>query len=394
MTARSRRTAYEFFAGGGMARIGLGPGWTCLLANDIDPKKAAAYRANFGDADLIEGDIAALTAADLPGAADLAWASFPCQDLSLAGLGGGLAGARSGTVFGFWRLIRDLMEDRRAPRLIALENVCGALTSHGGADFARLIEAFAETGYAVGALVIDASRFTPQSRPRLFLVGLRDDAPRPADLLADAPEGPFHTRPLIRAVHGLPKALREAHLWWRLAPPPGRGLALSDILDTDEAALARARLGPARTSRLIGQMSPIQRARLAAIQAQGVRTVGAVFRRTRRGGDGERLQRAEARFDGLAGCLRTPGGGSSRQLLLEVEGPRLEARRLTPRETARLMGLPDSYRLPAREGEALHVTGDGVAAPVVAHLARRLFEPLLRAADAAAPARPAAAQDA
>ena len=77
-----------------MVRAGLGEGWQCLLANDLDPAKAAAYRANWGDAGLRVADIAALTAADLPGVADLMWGSFPCQDLSLAGVGAGLGGRR------------------------------------------------------------------------------------------------------------------------------------------------------------------------------------------------------------------------------------------------------------------------------------------------------------
>ena len=78
---------YEFFAGGGMARLGLGAGWACRFANDFDPVKAATYRANFPDAGehFHEGDVFALTGADLPGQADLAWASSPCQDFSLAG---------------------------------------------------------------------------------------------------------------------------------------------------------------------------------------------------------------------------------------------------------------------------------------------------------------------
>ena len=78
-------TFYEFFAGGGMVRAGLGGGWTCLFGNDFDAKKAASYRANWGSDELCIGDVASLKAADLPGRADLAWASFPCQDLSLAG---------------------------------------------------------------------------------------------------------------------------------------------------------------------------------------------------------------------------------------------------------------------------------------------------------------------
>ena len=56
---------YEFFAGGGMVRAGLGETWRCLFANDFDPAKAAAYRANWGGAGLRVGDIADLTAADL-----------------------------------------------------------------------------------------------------------------------------------------------------------------------------------------------------------------------------------------------------------------------------------------------------------------------------------------
>jgi DNA (cytosine-5)-methyltransferase 1 len=68
---------YEFFAGGGMARAGLGPEWVSLFANDFDPKKAASYAANWGDRHLAVGDVARLSPANLPGSADLAWASFP-----------------------------------------------------------------------------------------------------------------------------------------------------------------------------------------------------------------------------------------------------------------------------------------------------------------------------
>ena len=98
------RSYYEFFAGGGMARAGLGQGWTCLFANDIDAKKGASYAANWGNEHLKIEDVGALSSKDLPGAANLAWASFPCQDLSLAGSGAGLNGERSGTFWPFWRL--------------------------------------------------------------------------------------------------------------------------------------------------------------------------------------------------------------------------------------------------------------------------------------------------
>ena len=120
----------EFFAGGGMARAGLGSEWDCVFANEWDSKKAQAYRANWESSGLVVDDVAKLDAQQLPGVADLAWASFPCQDLSLAGSGAGLKGGRSGAFWPFWHLMRRLAEVRRAPKLIVLENVCGTITSH------------------------------------------------------------------------------------------------------------------------------------------------------------------------------------------------------------------------------------------------------------------------
>ena len=191
---------YEFFAGGGMVRAGLGGSWRCLLANDFDPAKAEAYRINWGDGGLRVGDIADLTPADLPGAADLMWGSFPCQDLSLAGAGAGLGGKRSGTFHDFWGLARGLAARGRAPRIVAVENVCGTLTSHGGRDFEVICRTFVDAGYRCGALVINADRFLPQSRPRLFVIGVRSDVVVDPALTASGADGPFHTPALRRAV--------------------------------------------------------------------------------------------------------------------------------------------------------------------------------------------------
>ena len=73
-----------------MARAGLGALWKCVFADDINSKKAASYAANWGSDELRVEDIGKLAPAGLPGVAMLAWASFPCQDLSLAGAGAGL----------------------------------------------------------------------------------------------------------------------------------------------------------------------------------------------------------------------------------------------------------------------------------------------------------------
>ncbi len=373
-----RHSYYDFFAGGGMAGVGLGPGWTCLFANDVDPKKAAAYRANHGGgAELVLRDVAALTCADLPGAPDLVWASFPCQDLSLAGRGRGLAGERSGLFRPFWSLVRDLRDEGRAPKLVALENVYGALTSNGGRDFATLVAAFHELGYRCGALVVDAIHFLPQSRPRFFLIGLREDLRLPDGAIADGPSAIWHPRAMLEGCTLLPDAVRADWLWWSLPVPPARNADLSSLIE--DAPTGVRWHAPAETAKLLGMMSPVNRAKVAAAQALGRKVVGAVYKRTRAEADGSRRQRAEVRFDEVAGCLRTPAGGSSRQTILVVEGASVRSRLLSAREAAALMGLPDDYVLPARYNDAYKLAGDGVAVPVVRHLAATVFEPVLQA---------------
>ena len=368
--SRPAPSFYEFFAGGGMARLGLGAGWRCLFANDIDPAKAATYRANFADAarHFREGDIWKLAADDLPGLADLAWASSPCQDVSLAGARAGLAGGRSSAFFGFWRLIEGLTAQGRAPRTLVVENVSGLLTSNGGRDFIALGAALAAQGYSFGALEIDAVRFLPQSRPRLFVIATRD--PPPPALVG---ESPFQTRAVQSAAARLPAALADRWIWWRMPAPPARNIDLAALLEDDAAVAWHP---PERTARWLALMAPLHLARLEAARARGERVVGAVYRRMRVEA-GVKVQRAEVRFDGVAGCLRTPRGGSSRQVILVVESGQVRTRLLSPREAARLMGLSERYVLPKAATSALQVAGDGVAVPVVAWLAHELLEPLL-----------------
>lgn len=374
----------EFFAGGGMARAGLGARWRCAFANDFDFKKAAAYQMNWGVdgfcPELQQGDVRKVKAADLPDA-DLAWASFPCQDLSLAGGGAGLKGERSGTFYPFWDVMRALVDMNRGPRVIALENVTGALTSHAGKDFSAICGAFADADYRFGAVVIDAALFVPHSRPRLFVVGVRGDVPVPEALLAPEALAPFHTRGLRHAVDLLPRATRDAWLWWNLPVPAHRTSTFAELVEENPPDVAWHT--KKETTTLLGMMSAINLAKVDAAQRAGRRVVGGIYKRTRPDESGEKVQRAEVRFDDVAGCLRTPAGGSSRQTILVVDGDRVRSRLISSRETARLMGLDETYRLPTRYNEAYHLTGDGVAVPVVRYLARHLFEPVVRGAAAA-----------
>jgi DNA (cytosine-5)-methyltransferase 1 len=359
-----QHTFLEFFAGGGMARLGLGEGWTCAFANDFDPVKAATYRANFPEAEghFHEGDVFALTADGLPDA-ELAWASSPCQDFSLAGTRAGLAGGKSSAFFGFWTLMKTLSAQGRAPPVIVIENVVGLLTSHRGDDFTALCGVLSEEGYRFGALEIDAGAFVPQSRPRVFVVATRLPT---GDL-----EGPsaFHTRAVREAAARLPEDLQARWIWWGVPSPPARNADLAVVLEPDATVTWNP---PERTEALLALMADSHREAVEVRRRAGGRAVGAVFRRMR-GGD----QRAEVRFDGLAGCLRTPRGGSSRQTLLVIEDGEVRSRLVSAREGARLMGLPGSYVLPRSETAGLQVIGDGVAVPVVRWLAESLLEPLL-----------------
>lgn len=373
------RSYYEFFAGGGMARAGLGERWACLFANDIDAKKAASYAANWGKEHLKVGDVGALSTKDLPGAASLAWASFPCQDLSLAGSGAGLNGDRSGTFWPFWRLMQRLGKEGRSPSLVVLENVCGALASHGGKDFAAIGDAIVGGKYRFGALVMDAVRFLPQSRPRLFIVCVRAGIRIPSALVTDEPDPAWHPSHLTNAYEKLSPRAKAGWMWWRLPSTPPRSSTFSDVIEEEPEGVAWHT--PEETRYLLSLMSPINRKKVEQAKKMGVPMVGGIYKRTRMDEKGRRVQRAEVRFDDIAGCLRTPVGGSSRQSIVIVEGKSVRSRLLSPREAARLMGLPDVYKLPENYNEAYHLSGDGVAVPVVRFLAANILEPLQEAAE-------------
>jgi DNA (cytosine-5)-methyltransferase 1 len=359
----------EFFAGGGMARQGLSGLFDCAFANDFDPMKCAAYRLNYPGDPIDEGDIWDLDASKLP-ETSLAWASFPCQDLSLAGERRGLNAPRSGAFWGFWNVIETL--GPRAPRTLAIENVAGLLSSHGGRDFTALITQLADAGYRVGAMLIDAALFSPQSRQRLFIVAHKGKLP--SGLVADQPDAVYHPALLCSAVDALPDQTRMAWVWWRLPYPPKRNSDLAALLERNPPEAAWR--SDAAAQKLIAQMAPLHRQRVEAALAESRWRAGAVFRRIREE-NGQRIQRAEIRYDGMAGCLRTPAGGSSKQLLLITENGRARLRPLLAREAARLMGCEDSYRLPDKETAALKVLGDGVSVPAVRWLGQHLLSPLV-----------------
>jgi DNA (cytosine-5)-methyltransferase 1 len=276
-------TFYEFFAGGGMARAGLGPNWRCLFANDIDKKKAESYQANWGRTALVVKDVADVRPEELPGQADLAWASFPCQDLSFAGNYAGLAGERSGTFWPFWHLMCELDEAGRAPRLIVLENVYGALTSHGGADFSSIATAIAGAGYRFGALIMDARAFVPQSRARLSIIASRSR--EKLSVRGPGPQAAWHPSAVGEAYRRLPKKAQSRWVWWSPPLPTQRTQTLADLIEDDPRGVTWH--SSAETDYILSLMSPLNRQKLIEVieltRSSGELIVCGVYRRTREG---------------------------------------------------------------------------------------------------------------
>ena len=348
----------EFFAGSGLVAEGLKDYFYAAWANDISVKKAEVYAANHGVEHFQLGSITDVSGNSLPRSA-LSWASFPCQDLSLAGLAGGINAARSGLV---WEWLRVIDELEAQPPVLVAENVLGLVSSAGGSNYRALHQALVARGYVVGAMVIDAERFIPQSRPRVFVVAVLAGIALPQSVVGVAPNW-LHPDPICKAAAGL-----ERWVWWAMPEPPKRQLQLSDIIQWD-AAFANAAID----ARNISLIAPRHRKYLDLVPSKKAFAAPG-YKRTRNG-----KQVLELRFDNLAGCLRTPRGGSSRQVIVIKKNDEIRSRLLTVRETARLMGAPENYQIPGSYNDGYMAMGDAVAVPVVRWLAEHLLVPLVRA---------------
>ena len=356
--------AAEFFAGIGLARIGLErAGFSVVWANDIDRDKQQMYAGHFKDAEddhkYVLGDIGEVNGRDLPSELSLAWASFPCTDLSLAGNREGLKGEQSGTFWQFVRVLREQGDSR--PPVVALENVNGLATSHGGADMEALIKALNNLGYSVDILTLDARRFVPQSRPRLFIVGAmnppqqdrverRDLRPAWLDRFFENPALKTH-----RAV--LP------------APPPLRSNGLTKLIE--EIGDDPHWWDTERTNAFLASLTPIQAARLDTLKNADEYSYRTAYRRTR-----NKVPVWEIRSDDISGCLRTARGGSSKQAVVKAGKGEVQVRWMTPREYAALMGAPDYNLENLRRNQALFGFGDAVCVDAVAWVAEHYLRPV------------------
>jgi len=346
----------EFFAGSGLVTEGLSGLSNVVWSNDISPRKAHIYQANHGSDHFTLADICQVSGNSIP-SSDLSWASFPCQDLSLAGRMEGIQASRSGM---FWEWLRVIDEMKFPPKVVCLENVVGLVSTQGGSHYRTLHKALAERGYRVGPMMLDAVHWLPQSRRRIFVVAIQQGFN--TSVLEDQSPNWIHSAGVLKAITGL-----DQHIFWKLPHPTGPVQTLSDIVDW------KAPCFETRKASALMDLVPQRHRTLMLSQAAATkRAVFPGYRRTRNG-----KQVLELRFDNTSGCLRTAEGGSSRQFLILSHNGKLSARLLTPREAARLMGAPDSYQLSDNYNDSYSAMGDAVAVPVVKHLAKHLLAPLV-----------------
>ncbi len=378
-TAETQRLrAAEFFAGIGLVRTALERAEIdVVFANDIEPNKERLYAANHDEGDFLLRDVRSIAGAEIPDI-DIATASFPCTDLSLAGNRAGLSGRESSMFWEFARIL-DEMNDRKPP-VVLLENVPSFATSHGGRDLAEALSELNRLEYGVDILMLDASWFVPQSRPRLFVIGSRQLENIPIDVST-----PNILRPewLTRFISG------NQDLRWHETSVPCPAPS-NHTLDTIVERLKpddKRWWDEERVERFRTSMSPLQADRLAAMQRCRSKRWATAYRRTRNG-----TAVWEIRPDFISGCLRTARGGSSRQALVEAARGQWRVRWMTSREFARLQGAGDYNLAGVSENQALFGFGDAVCVPAVAWIAQYSLRPLVESAGASNRSRsPAAA---
>lgn len=359
----------EFFAGIGLMRLGLEKaGWQVAFANDIDPVKERIYHEHFNDTEhhFLLGDIHKMKASQVP-AVSLATASFPCTDLSLAGRRRGLAGSQSSAFWGFVNVLGGMGE--RRPPIVLLENVEGFLTSNNGDDFKQALLALNELGYSVDAFIIDAVRFVPQSRVRLFVVGHQTNSL--PDKVSEKQLSFYQSD--LRPSKLADFILRHPEINWNIRDLPNLPKTNARLVDIIEEIPETSKdwWNEERVEYLLNQTFDRHRILIETAKNRNEYTYFTAFRRVREG-----RSMAEIRSDGIAGCLRTPKGGSARQILLRVGKGEIDVRLLSPRECARLMGA-DEYHISGNINQALFGFGDAVCVPVVTWIGENYLNPLL-----------------
>jgi DNA (cytosine-5)-methyltransferase 1 len=328
-------TFIDLFAGIGGLRLPFEEvGGTCVFTSEWDAYAQKTYVANFGGAHAIQGDITSINPDSVPDH-DVLLAGFPCQPFSIAGVSKknalgrahGFADQAQGTLF--FDLARIIASKR--PRAFLLENVKNLHSHDRGRTFDVICRTLRdELGYQLTFKVIDGAHFVPQHRERIIILGFREPT---------------------------------AFDWNILRLPPKNQVQLSEVLHkTDEREpeipwdgdryFDRSRRAPHSKYTLTPNLWKYLQDYKQKHQDKGN---GFGFGLVRPG-DVARTLSARYYKDGSE--------------ILVYQGPRRPPRRLTPRECARLMGFPDTFKIPVSDTRAYKQFGNSVVVPVIHEVAR------------------------
>lgn len=330
----------DLFAGIGGIRVAFEAiGGECVFTSEWDSYAQRTYMANFGGQAPIDGDITKIDASDIPDH-DVLLGGFPCQPFSIAGVSKknalgrahGFEDETQGTLF--FDVARIIAAKR--PKAFMLENVKNLQSHDKGRTFDVIVRTLREElGYQVFHKVIDGAHFVPQHRERIIIVGFREPVEFDWNMVVLPTKG-AHT--LAEIIH-------------KKSDEPFLDFDGSNYYDhAKHKALEKYTL----TDNLWQYLQNYKKKHQAAGNGFGFGLVS------------------------LTSVTRTLSAryykdGSE---ILFDQGKKKNPRRLTPRECARLMGFPDTFKIPVSDTRAYKQFGNSVVVPVMKAVAVAL-KPLI-----------------
>lgn len=324
----------DLFAGiGGLRMAFEGIGGECVFTSEWDSYAQRTYAANFRDSHALNGDITQIKAEDIPDH-DVLLAGFPCQPFSIAGVSKknalgrkhGFADETQGTLF--FDVARIIKAKR--PKAFMLENVKNLMSHDKGHTFEVIKRTLTEElGYHIHTRVIDGQHFVPQHRERIVIVGFREPQAFSWDALSLPEKGLRRLKDILHKEDGT-----EPELEW-----DG-----SRFFDHEKQIVNPKYI---LTEKLWSYLQAYKAKHEAKGNGFGFGLVGA--------NDIARTLSARYYKDGSE---------------ILIKRGRKNPRRLTPRECARLMGFPDSYRIPVSDTRAYKQFGNSVVMLAFAEVAR------------------------
>lgn len=308
------KTFIDLFAGIGGFRIAMeASGLNCVFSSEWDKYSQLTYNTNFQENPA--GDITKINEKDIP-QHDILCAGFPCQAFSISGKQKGFEDTRGTLFFDICRIAKE-----KKPKVLFLENVKNLKRHNKGETFKRIVQSLDDLGYNVFSDILKASYYgVPTARERVYFVCFRKDL-------------------------GITN--------FEFPKPTNEKIYLKDKLernkDLSDYEIKRSDIKIYKAEEQPPQLRPLQ-----------IGTINA-------GGQGERIYSV----NGHAITLSAYGGGAASKTGAYLINEKV--RKLTERECARVMGFPDTFKIPVSKAQAYKQFGNSVVVPVLKKIAEQIL---------------------